>query len=346
MNIFIGVLTESFNLLNRMSPYLLFGFLFAGILHILFSPEKIARHLGGQNLGAVIKASLVGVPLPLCSCGVIPMALSLRKEGASIGAVLSFLVSTPTTGIDSIFATYSLLGPFFALYRVAASFIAGLFTGVMANIFAREPQKAQPAKDDSECKLCHEENKHSHTAVDKFKGIFTYAFGELLQDVGKWLILGVIIGGAITYFMPEAFIERYLGSGWIAILLMLAMGIPMYVCATGSIPIAAALMLKGLNPGAAFVFLLAGPATNTVTITVVAKYIGKKAVAVYLFSIALMAVLLGILLDKIWGIFFKAGFKDSVMHAQMLPDSFGIVSSAVLLSLIVLQEIKRRRQKA
>jgi len=191
MIIIKGILIESFWLLNRMSPYLLFGFFVAGILHILFSPEKIAKHLGGQTLKAVVKASLIGVPLPLCSCGVIPAALALRKEGASIGAVLSFLISTPTTGIDSIFATYSLLGPIFMIYRVIASFVAGVFAGVMANIFAKEPNRPKEiVTKEYQCKLCEEEKSHNHSIVDKIKGIFTYAFGDLLADVGKWLILG------------------------------------------------------------------------------------------------------------------------------------------------------------
>ena len=343
MEIIKGILLESFELLNRMSPYLMFGFLFAGILHVLFSPEKIAKHFGKQNLGAVIKASLAGIPLPLCSCGVIPTALALRKEGASIGAVLSFLISTPTTGIDSMFATYSLLGPVFAIYRVIASFVSGVFAGIMANIFAKEPIKPKEiAPKEHQCKICEEKENHSHSAVSKIKGVFIYAYGELLADTGKWLILGVLLGGVITYFMPDAFIQNYLGNKWVSIILMVIIGIPMYVCATGSIPIAAALMLKGMNPGAAFAFLLAGPATNTVTITVVAKYIGKKAVAIYLLSIALTAIVFGVLLDEVWGIFFKGNFRENMMHMHMLPDWIGISCTLVLLFLIILQITRRR----
>ena len=344
MNILKGILTESFNLLNRMSPYLVFGFLFAGIMHILFSPEKIAKHLGGQNLMSVIKASLLGIPLPLCSCGVIPAALTLRKEGASRGAVLSFLISTPTTGVDSIFATYSLLGAVFAIYRVAASFIAGVFAGIMANIFAKEEKVVKISKNNGECKMCCDIEDHSHTALEKFKAIFTYAFRDLLKDVGKWLILGIAIGGAITYFMPATFVEQYLGSGLLSIVLMIAIGIPMYVCATGSIPIVAALMFKGMNPGAAFAFLLAGPATNTVTITVVAKYIGRRAVVIYLSSIILTAFALGVLFDKLCAAWLDCKFQERWAHAQMLPEWVEIACSVFLVSLIALQFVRPLRK--
>ncbi len=213
MDIVSGILKESYDLLNAMSPYLLFGFFFAGILHIFFSSEVIARHLGKSSFLSVVKAALFGIPLPLCSCGVLPAAMSLRREGASKGAIMSFLISTPTTGVDSILATYSLLGGLFAVYRVIASFFAGVFSGVLANIFTRHEESLTEEKEEK-CKLCDEREEHTHTAGFKIKGAFSYAFGELLQDVGKWLVLGIIIGGCIAYFIPEEFIHNYLGSGW------------------------------------------------------------------------------------------------------------------------------------
>ena len=258
-----GILLESMRLLNKMAPYLLFGFLFAGLLHIFFSPEKIARHLGKGNFVSVIKASLFGIPLPLCSCGVIPAALALRREGASIGAVLAFLISTPTTGIDSIFATYALLGGLFTGFRIVASFAAGVFAGVLANIFIKEKSFTPPEKES--CKLCGHETEHKHSTMEKATEALRYAFIGLFDEIAKWLLIGVLIGGTISFFIPEGFFASFLGLGWVAYLVMFLIGTPMYVCATGSIPIAASMMLKGLSPGAAFVFLLSGPATNTVT---------------------------------------------------------------------------------
>jgi len=340
LNFLKGILFESFELLNKMSPYLLFGFFFAGILRVFFSPQMVARHLGAGKVGPVIKAALFGIPLPLCSCGVIPTAISLRKQGANQGATLSFLISTPTTGVDSILATYSLLGPLFALYRVVSSFVAGVFSGLIANFSIRET--VQPLEGDNNCVLCDMDEPHFHTIREKARFIFHYAFSELLQDISKWLLLGILIGGIITYLIPREFIENYLGSGWQAMIFMLVMGIPIYVCATGSIPIVAALMFKGMSPGAGMVFLLAGPATNVVTITVLAKELGKKSVAIYLLSISIISILAGMLLNQIWGMF---TFQENIlvaMHHEILPQWVEVGSSLVLLSLITRIYLKEK----
>jgi len=335
-----GILLESFRLLGRMSPYLLFGFFFAGILRVFFSPEKVARHLGEGRVSSVIKAAILGIPLPLCSCGVIPTAISLRRQGANKGATLSFLISTPTTGVDSILATYSLLGPLFAIYRVVASFLAGVFSGLLENLSLEE--SPQPLVAASSCNLCDLNEPHFHNVLDKIKFMFYYAFVELLEGIGKWLLLGILIGGVITYLIPQEFIENYLGSGWQAMIVMLVVGIPIYVCATGSIPIVAALMFKGMSPGAGMVFLLAGPATNAVTITVLAKELGKKAVALYLISISITSILLGMLLNLIWEIFaFQKSFLIA-MPKEILPRWMEIGSALVLLGLIASGFVKGR----
>ncbi len=335
-----GILFESFQLLGRMSPYLLFGFFFAGILRVFSSPEKVARHLGEGRVSSVIKAALFGIPLPLCSCGVIPTAISLRRQGANKGATLSFLISTPTTGVDSILATYSLLGPLFAIYRVISSFLAGVFCGLLGNFALKETP--QPLDVASTCDLCDVNEPHLHSIPDKIKFMFHYAFVELLEDIGRWLLLGILIGGVITYLIPQEFIENYLGSGWQAMIVMLVVGIPIYVCATGSIPIVAALMFKGMSPGAGMVFLLAGPATNAVTITVLAKELGKKAVALYLISISITSILLGVLLNLIWEIFaFQKSFLIA-MSKEILPRWMEMGSALVLLSLIALGFVRGR----
>ncbi|MDP8259013.1 MAG: SO_0444 family Cu/Zn efflux transporter [Candidatus Aadella gelida] len=335
MDIIIGIIKESYFLLEKMAPYLLFGFLFAGVLHAFLNTSMIAKHLGGRNIGSVIKASLFGIPLPLCSCSVIPSAMALRKEGASKGAVLSFLISTPTTGVDSIFATYSLLGPLFTVYRVIASFITGTIAGVLSNVIDKDEDKRDQG-DVQHCKFCHEESQHSHAPGYKIKSIFNYAFRDLLKDSGKALIVGVIIGGMITFFLPENIISEYLGSGLRAMLIMLILGIPMYVCATASIPIAAALMLKGLAPGAAFVFLVAGPATNVVTMTVVLQTLGKRALAVYLGSIAVGSLFLGWLLDIVYTHFYGSGnIVIEHIHKGEISRWIGYFSVAVLIMLMI-----------
>ena len=345
MNAIIDILKESGLLLNKMSIYLIFGFIVAGILHIFLRTDTIARHLGKGNVSSVVKASLFGIPLPLCSCGVLPAALSLRKEGASRGAVLSFLISTPTTGIDSIFATYALLGGFFAFYRVLASFVAGVFAGLIANLLFKDKKDEQKDEKTAECKLCgkEEHSEKEHSLSGKVKGAFKYAFGELLSDVGPWLVIGIIVGGVISYILPESFIKSYLGSGWQAMVVMFVVGIPMYVCSSGSIPIAAALMLKGMSPGAAFVFLLAGPATNSVALTVIAKRMGKETVFIFLFSIMVCGFGLGIFLNYIWG-YLGINVLEQVMHHSKTFPYWLEVSGSILLMLLILVNIFSSRK--
>jgi len=344
MEIILGILKEAYFLLNKMSIYLVLGFLFAGVVHIFLKEGMVASHLGKGNFMSVIKASLFGIPLPLCSCGVVPAALSLRKEGASKGAVLSFLISTPTTGLDSILATYALLGGFFAAYRVAASFIAGVFAGLFANILFKEKGASAAKKDDKKCKHCDEEAPHEeHSIIEKIKSVFTYAFGTLLRDVGGWLLIGILIGGAISYFVPEEFISRYLGYGWQSMIIMLLIGIPMYVCSSGSLPIAAALMLKGMSPGAAFVFLLAGPATNSVALTVIASQFGKRVVLVFLTSIISCSLILGLFLNHIWHLLDINIAEHLAHHVDIIPAWITIGASGFLLICIFLNLAVRKK---
>ena len=328
LEILIGILASSFDLLAAMAPYLLFGFLFAGILREFISAESIARHLGRSSFASVIKAALFGIPLPLCSCGVIPPTMALRKHGASRGAVLSFLIATPTSGVDSIFATYSLLGPFFAIYRVLASFVAGIFSGLTANLF--DDDSSTPVENNS---TDADQARKSSGLWQKARGVVDYAFIELLGEIGKWLAIGILIGGIITYAIPDRFFSDSLVFGWRAILLMLMVSVPVYVCATGSIPIAAALMLKGLNPGAAFVFLLAGPATNAVTMTVITRYLGKKTASIYVATLVISSVTFGLLLDFLWS---SLGLSLSLqVHEHgMVPMWLQVASAALLLLLL------------
>ena len=344
MNTVLGIINESFLLLNKMSVYLLFGFLFAGILHIFLKEGTIAKHLGKDDFFSVVKASLFGIPLPLCSCGVIPAALSLRKQGASKGSVMSFLISTPTTGIDSIFATYSLLGGVFTIYRIGAAFITAIFSGVAANIFLSKEIKQEASESKCASKSCcsHNHDDKSLSFFDNVKGVFKYAFGDLLKDAGAWLILGIFIGGAISYFVPESFVERYMGSTWLSMIIMLIIGIPMYVCATGSIPIAAALMLKGLNPGAAFVFLMVGPATNSTALTVIIKELGFKAAVIFLSSIVVSSLSMGALLNYVYQYVNIDITTHLLKHSELLPVEVEIIASVFLIALIAFNLIPRR----
>lgn len=279
------------DLLNEMSPFLLLGFLFAGILHEFIPQTVYRKSLAKGDFRSVLLAALIGVPLPLCSCGVLPTAMSLRREGVSKGATVSFLISTPQTGVDSIIATASLLGVPFAVIRPIVAFVTALIGGCMVNKFCKEEEAATIEK--------HSDTAGNKGFVAKCIGSLKYAFVDILQDIGKWIVIGLVIAAAITVLVPDGFFTAYNDKPIVSMLIVLAFSIPMYLCATGSIPIAAALMLKGLSPGAALVLLMAGPATNTAAILVINKVLGKRTMILYLFTIIVSAIGFGLLIDYI-----------------------------------------------
>lgn len=282
---------EVIELINEMSPYLLLGFLIAGVMHVFVPNRFYSKYLSGRSFRSVACSALFGVPIPLCSCGVIPTAMSLRREGASKGAVVSFLIATPQTGVDSIFATYSLMGLPFALVRPVAAFITALLGGVFVNAFDDEaPQTVQsPAAAYSE--------KKNQTLWQKITAVFRFGFVEMMEDIGKWLVVGLIVAGLITVFVPNEFFAIFKDNTLMSMLLVLCISIPMYLCATGSIPIAVALMVKGLTPGAALVLLMAGPACNFASILVINKVLGRKTLLCYLVAIVTGAVAFGYGID-------------------------------------------------
>lgn len=294
--ILVGILRETLALAAQMAPYLLLGFAVAGLLKVIFPVSFVMKHLGNRGFSSVLKAAVLGVPLPLCSCGVIGPAAALRQQGASRGAVLSFLVSTPTTGVDSILATYGLLGLPFTIYRIVASFFLGLVSGSMANI--QKDEALNPANAGvSPCSVCGLPGVHRHGIWEKVKAGFLYATVELPKDIGKWLVVGLAMAGIISYVVDPSWIAGFAGKPYITYPVMVAVAVPLYVCATGSIPIAVALMAKGVSAGAALVFLVGGPATNAITIGIVGKLLGRKSLVIYLTTIIVGSVLLGLAMD-------------------------------------------------
>ncbi|MFI3279468.1 MAG: permease [Rikenellaceae bacterium] len=280
-------LSELLNMLNAMSPYLLLGFFVAGLLHVYVPKSTFSRYLSGKGFRPVFLATLFGVPLPLCSCGVIPTAMSLKKEGASAGATVAFLIATPQTGVDSILATYGLLGLPFAILRPIVALIVGLFGGVLTDQFSGEEQSSKGKSSSSTA------SSKKLTFVDALK----YGFVDMLQDLGKWLSIGLLIAAAITLFVPTSVFELFDDNYLLNILVVLLLSIPMYICSTGSLPIAVSLMMKGISPGAALIFLMAGPATNVATLAVVRKVLGTRTTILYLASIILGAIGFALLID-------------------------------------------------
>ena len=339
-----------------MAPYIIFGLAFAGVLHELVPDSIVTKHLGKDNISSVVKSTIFGIPLPVCSCGVIPLATSIKKSGASKGATLSFLISTPITGVDSILATYGIFGWIFTLYRALTSMIIAMVAGILTNIFDKEVATEEvkkpsfttlaptqttsftmnpAAKEESSCGTGTGSRCSSTDAKKKFSfsTAMKYAFGTLLGDIAKPLFWGLLLGALITVAIPENLSEILKEYSWLSYLIVIVIAVPMYVCATASLPIAAGLMLSGVSAGAAFVFLSAGPATNTVTIGVVKKMLGTKSLMIYLGSIIVGSIVFGLGLDYIFNI--SSIDPASLIH---MHEEGGIVStvSAVALWVMVL----------
>lgn len=362
-NILLNITYESWKVLLESAPFMLFGFFVAGLLKSFVKPDFVSKNLGSGKTSDVLKASLLGIPIPLCSCGVIPAAAQLKQQGASKGATASFLISTPETGVDSIAVTYALLDPVMTVLRPIAAFISAIVAGLLIDRYEKktsasnlggndiiigpisEEETGSCASSDSDCHCCgcgHTDHGEAPSGfIAKILSGMEYSFGELLQDIGTWFIVGVILAGIFSALIPDGFIEKNLGDGFLPLLIMLAAAIPLYVCATASTPIAAALAIKGLSPGAALVFLLAGPATNAASFTVVAKMLGKRAAVVYLCSIIVCALILGMLTN---GLYQMLGLNISSWVNSVHDETHGILSilsAVVLLAMILYPKGKR-----
>lgn len=358
MDYLILFFTALLELSHAMSPYILFGLIFAGVLHELVPDTIVTKHLGNENIISVIKSTLFGIPLPVCSCGVIPLATSIKKSGASKGATLSFLISTPITGVDSILATYGMFGWIFTIYRVITSMIIATVAGILTNILDKEkPQPAFSTLNTStpsfsmaapqatpEVVSCCSTPTTPEKKKFSFKDVFTYSFGTLLRDIAKPLFIGLVVGALITIAIPQDLNEVLSGNSWISYLIAIAIAVPMYVCATASLPIAAALILGGVSPGAAFVFLTAGPATNTVTIGVVKKMLGTTSLYIYLGTITLGSMLFGLGLDYIFDI--NSIDAASLIHIHEEVGIIEIVSTTLLWASILYFLLKPYFKKA
>ena len=434
-----GILLASWEIFVEAAPYLIFGFGIAGLLNIIVPDQKIVDYLGTSagKVRSVINASLAGLPLPLCSCGVIPAAMSIRKRGATRGATLSFLISTPQTGVDSIAITYALLDPLMTIFRPIATLVTALLAGLADNLLIGEEPEIKGSKKQEKsgkkaeilavstlvgvsaagkkcntpscgcsspevpgtgkteypalnmvssktmhlelkpgsgkgvlpltlpsatqvpedkisscgCGHCEQEKKESlpegrikRPVKEQFLEGLKYAYIELPGEIAKWMLIGILFAGIISYAVPETLIQEYLGGGLGSMLVMLVVGIPLYICATASTPLAASLVAKGMSPGTAFVFLLAGPATNAATITMVVRFLGKRSAALYLGVISLCALGAGILLDWLYLTLGISATATLGSAGELLPEGIKIGFAALLLPLM-LYGIFRRGQE-
>jgi HflK protein len=376
----LSVLRATWDILEDASVFLLFGFLLAGVLAVLVPGRLLTRLVGTGKVRSVLWGSVLGAPLPLCSCGVLPTALGLRRQGATPGATVAFLVATPETGADSISLTYALTDPLMTVFRPLAGIATAIAAGLATNLFG-VPRVAAPAPPEpgSNVACCEaapsgsaEETAHRHDHAhnhahahdhaqdhshdhshdhageaplppDAARGravahvarrIVRYGFVELFDDISWWLVLGIVLSAVAMVAVPAQFFDSAWGGGIVSMLLMLVLSIPLYTCASSSTPMAAALALKGLNPGAVLVFLLAGPATNIGSLVVLLKVLGRRAVAAYLLAVVVTTLAAGLALNALyraWGLDPRATFGTAAGFVPGFAKDLGAVVLVVLL---------------
>lgn len=329
-------------MLNEMSPYVLLGFLIAGLMHAFVPQRTMAKHLSGRGWKSVVKAAMVGIPLPLCSCGVLPTAIAMRRGGASKAASTSFLIATPQTGVDSIAATWSLLGPAFAIVRPVAALFTSLFGGVAVGYDEKRVAHIEQSATDVVC-----ECPPSRSFWGKCADAMRYGFIDLVGSIGGWLVAGLLIAALITVYVPADFFAAVGSRPIFSMLAVLLIAIPMYVCATGSIPIAMSLVMKGLSPGTALVLLMAGPAANFASYTLISREMGKRTARIYLASIIAGAIGFGLLIDYVlpaeW---FALGKSAATCHHGAGSTLFPTICTIVLCSLLVYTFVKNHIHKS
>lgn len=368
---FWNILRSTYEVALEAAPWLVLGLFAAGLIHAFLPPSRVSRWLGGHGIGAILKAALLGAPLPLCSCGVLPVAVGLRKAGASRGATASFMVSTPETGVDSVSVTYALMGPVFAVTRFGAAVVSATVTGMLVEWFAPRPARrpaeshsleiadqggcgcgtkalqepaaccrttAAPADDG----CCGDEPAPAEVRESLMKRLLAgqrYAATRLIDDLAKWLALGIIVAGVMNALIaPDALAEW--GAGPAAYAIMLLIGLPMYVCATASTPIAASMLLAGVSPGPALVFLMAGPATNLATLGVLKRELGVRSIAPYLLGVGGVALLAGLTLDALFaGDAFR--LPEMTHHAHGMLPGWLAVACLLWLCFIAMRPLRR-----
>ena len=337
-------LDNSWRLALLSAPWLLLGLVAAGLIRAWLPTQLVGRALGGSGLPSVTRAALVGAPLPLCSCGTLPAAMSLYRSGASRASTTSFLIATPETGVDSVALSWVLLGPFMALLRPLAAVVsavtAGLLVGCAEMRDTRHGALVNLPQAGSACcstVTCCDEGQTateggSHGFWRRTLDGLVYAFSDLLDDLALWLAVGILAAGLVVTLLPPDLLANW-GSGFFAMLLVLTISVPMYVCATASTPLAHAMLFAGVSPGTVLVFLLAGPASNLASLALVRRELGSRALLAYLFGVGGVSILLGLGLDALTAGFGLDPLAGMARHG--LSDD-GVSIGVAVFSLLIL----------
>ncbi|CCK77419.1 Putative permease [Oleispira antarctica RB-8] len=328
------VLLDNFILLfTESAPYLLLGLLLAGIIRMLVPDSWITKFLGEKS--SVVTAAIIGTPLPLCSCSVIPTAIGIRRAGASKASTASFMVSTPETGVDSIGVTLALMGPVMAIARPISAIISAIVAGTLVRLWDTETPPIQ----EEAVKSCCGGKKEVLGFGQKMKNAVVYGYGKLLSDFMGWLLIGIGFAALIQTYVPPTLLSEY-GNGIFAMLIAVVISIPMYICATASTPVAAGLMLSGISPGAALVFMLTGPATNIATLMIVKNELGIRSLMAYLTGVIVTALAMGLTLDWIVEYFQLTIEVSQGEHGDMTSLLYS-ASAIILAGLIIWQYGKK-----
>lgn len=339
-------LSNFWHFLSLISFYLLFGLIIAGIIKQIIPDKFIQKHIGKNSSSSIFKAAILGIPLPLCSCSVIPFAASLKKSGASKSALQTFLISTPITGVDSIMATYGAFGWFFTTYRVITSVFISILAGFLSMLFIKEDKDIEPKTTlwSTSGMPTNEPIISLHVKQKKspfINRVFDYAFNQLFHGIAKSLLIGVTLGAILSTFIPADLTSLLSDNLFLSYIFVLLIAAPLYVCAITSIPIGITLLLTGFSPGTAFVFLTAGPATNLVTISIVGKILGKKSIIVYLGSVIIGTILSAYIMDTMF-----LTYLDNVSKAVNEHESASLLeaASSVIMLVLMYKYIKPNKQ--
>ncbi len=329
------------------APFLMLGMIISGFIHVFISTDRIKKAMGGKGLSGILKSSILGIPLPLCSCAVIPTAATLKKNGASNSATSAFLISTPESGVDSIAMTYGMMDLPMTIIRPVAAFLSAFTAGVLQMFFNKDEIVVDQEQKSCCSKSGNKSLKDKPTLLTKIKAMFRFALIELMDDFAFWLSLGLVAGAIIGFVVPDNFFDGLNGiTGRIAIL---AIGVPLYICASATTPIAASLVMKGMSPGMALMILLVGPATNISNILVIGKYIGKKGVVINVIAIVVVALIMSFVTDYIyqsfsWPIDFKVSAHEHE-HYSLFDKGVTVLFILLLLRSLLLKEIPKLYRK-
>ncbi len=342
------LLIENFiDLFVESAPWLTLGLFVAGIMKVFVPSQLMAKHLGEPGLMSTVKAALFGAPLPLCSCGVIPAALGLRRSGASKAATTSFLISTPETGVDSISISYAMLGPFMAIIRpvaaITSAIVAGLLVGKDYPPVSATPANSLSADEEDSC-CASKAQPAEESLINKLKAGLRFTFVDLVRDIALWLLIGLTFAALIKTYVPNEFLVQW-GDGFLAFVVMAMVGVPMYVCATASTPIAAGLLFSGVSPGAALVFMLVGPATNIATVALVKKELGTRAITAYLSSVVGVSFAFGYLTNYLVDLW-EMDFLAQAEQAHSMVNTPLAYASSLLLACLMAYVLAGKVRKA